>query len=135
MKRRQFAQTFALLAAGVALPAANAGISTASKFMGSDAVPGNLSRDFFEARIGRVFHLCQPKLRTLLLKGVEDACGPGSNEQFHVIFEANQGTRLEEGIYQLERKRIGQVDLFLTESEQGKTGQQFVAIINLQTTA
>jgi hypothetical protein len=134
MKRRQFTQTIALMACGAALPA-YAGIPSALDLMRIHAAPKDLSRDFFEARIGNVFQLRHPGSRTLLLKGVEDACGPAEREQFHAVFELSPGTRLEEGIFQLERERIGWIDLFLTESDQSRTRQQFVAIINLQTTA
>lgn len=134
MKRRQFTKTIVLLAGGVALPA-YAGIPSALNLTRIDAAPKDLSRDFFEARVGKVFQLPRQEPHALLLKGVNDACGAACREQFHAVFEASPGTRLQEGIFQLEREGAGRFDLFLTESAQGSKRQQFVAIINLQTTA
>ncbi len=134
MKRRQFAQSIALLAAGAALPAI-AGIPSTLKCLQTGANLPHLSRDFFEARLGKVFQLTEDNSRSLLLKGVVNACGPDCREQFFAVFEASPGSPLEEGIYRLEHEHTGRFDLFLTESTQDSRRLRFVAIINHQTTA
>jgi hypothetical protein len=131
MKRRQFAQSMTLLAAGVALPAI-ASIPSVLCHKSSDTVQADLCREYFETRVGMVFQQRDSQSRTFVLKGVENACGNASRDQFLAIFEASPGARLQEGIYQLESPRAGRLDLYLTESDQSKTRQQFVAIFNLQ---
>lgn len=134
MKRRQFTQSFVVLAGGAALPAI-AAVPSALSFLCSDLVQTNLCRDFFEARLGKKFRLLDSGSRTLVLRSVENACGNVSREQFHVVFEASPGSNLPEGIYQLERPRAGRFDLHLSESDQGRNLQNLVAIFNLQAPA
>ena len=71
----------ALLAGGVALPA-YAGIAPVLRCLQADTDVKHLSRDFFETRVGKVFRLPHQDSRTLLLKGVENACGALCREQF-----------------------------------------------------
>ena len=134
MRRRQFTRTVALWAGGVVI-FSYAGIPVVHHFLRADVSPGSLSRDFFEAHIGKVFILGQEKARALLLMGVENAVKSESREQFHAIFEVSPGTPLEEGIYQLQRNSIVQFGLFLTRANTSNSRQRLIATINLQPAA
>lgn len=134
MRRRQFTQTIALLAGGVAI-SSFAGIPVVQHYLRADVNPKSLSRDFFEAQIGKLFNINQEESRSLLLSRVENAARSALREQFHAIFEVSPGMPLEDGIYQLERNSIGQFGLFLTQSNTSNSCQQLVATINLQTAA
>ncbi len=132
MRRRQFTEFIALLTGGVAV-SAYARVPVVVTSTRSDAAAAYLSRDFFEAQLGRVFSVGRNEVCKLRLKAVESACCHNSSEQFHAIFEVSSGTPLEEGIYVLESDNRPRMGLFMTRSERGTTRQQMVATINLQT--
>ena len=96
--------------------------------------PAYLTREFFEAQLGREFEL-ENGARKLRLKAVESACCHHSREQFHAIFEASPGAPLDEGVYVLERNSGHRMGLFMTVGDAGTTPQRLVATINLQTVA
>lgn len=131
MQRRQFTQTIALLAGGVAL-SSYAGIPAVHKFIKIAASPKYLSREFFEAQIGKEFGVSQHSTRTVRLKGLENATRFGAREQFHAIFEVSEGIHLAEGNYVLESNNSPPMSLFLTGVDQSTTRQQLIATINQQ---
>jgi hypothetical protein len=133
MKRRQMTQFLALLAGGAAM-SSFAGVPAVGRTLKSAMGPAYLTREFFEAQLGREFEL-ENGTRKLRLEAVESACCHHSAEQFHAVFEASPGAPLEEGIYVLERHSREQMGLFMTVSDAGASPQRLVATINLQTVA
>ena len=133
MKRRQMTQFIALLAGGAAVSAL-APVQAALRPARGSGSGEYLSRDFFEAQLGREFEL-ENGARKLRLKAVESACCHQSREQFHAIFEASPGAPLDEGVYVLERNSGHRMGLFMTVGDAGTTPQRLVATINLQTVA
>ena len=134
MKRRQMTQFLALLAGGAALPA----LASAPVLCGSPAgesAAQNLSRDHFEAQLGQTFRIGGRSARTLRLRAIQSACCHHRAEQFHALFEAGPGAPLKEGIYVLQGRDRPLMELFMTVSDQGRSGQRLVATINLQTVA
>ncbi len=130
MRRRQFTHFIALLAGGTAATAF-AGVPAAHRLLRIKAAPGEFSRDLFDTQIGLTFHMGERGLRTLLLKGVEDAACHSTCEQFSLVFELSSGSRLEEGIHRLEGPDGSRMDLYLFPSERKTAGQQLVSIFNL----
>ena len=131
MKRRQFTQFFALLGSSLALPAF-ARDRSALNMLHVESDGEQLSRSFFETRVGQTFHLAGDENRTLVLKRTENACGEHCREQFHATFEVSPGKRLNDGIFQLESEHFHRFDLFLTKSTHGSGQQQLIATINRQ---
>jgi len=130
MKRRQFTQIFTLLGGSLTLPVLASGRSILSVLNpGPESV--QLSRNFFEARLGKTFHVAG-QASTLVLRRIEDACGTHCREQFHAIFETRSGNRLKDGTFHLGCNQHDRFDLFLSESVQGEGQQRLVATINHQ---
>jgi len=126
-------QFLALLAGGVAV-SSFAAVPAVGRTLKNAMGPACLTREFFEAQLGREFEL-ENGARRLRLEAVESACCHHSAEQFHAVFEASPGAPLEDGIYVLERNSHPRVGLFMTVSEAGTSPQRLVATINLQTVA
>lgn len=133
MKRRQFTQTFALLAGVAAIPASTTASLAATQASGS-AQPV-LSRKFFEDRIGDFFLLKSDQPRALRVSRVESACAQNSGEQFHVVFDASPGDLLAEGIVQLDTGPAGRIDVFLNPGDPHGKFQRMTATFNFQTVA
>ena len=129
MKRRQFTQTLALLAGGIAA-SAYAGIPVSHKLLPFCATQESFSRDLFTAKIGSTFQL-RDKAQSLVLKGVENLACDGHCEQFSLVFELSSGSRLEEGIHRLEGPDGYRMDLYLFPSERRTAGQQLASFFNL----
>ena len=129
MKRRQFAQSLALLAGSFAATA-YAGITAPQALLRLGTDRNDLSRQKFEKQLGGTFHLTA-EAGELLLKGIEDAGTAGPCEQFHLVFELSPGSRLEEGIHRLDGPDGSRMDLYLFPSERGTETQQLVSIFNL----
>jgi len=131
MKRRQFTQIFTLLGGSLALPVLAGGRSILS-VLNTGPESAQLSRSFFEARLGQTFHVKGEEAGTLVLKRIEDACGAHCREQFHAIFETLSGNHLKDGIFHLGCDQHDHFDLFLSESIHGEGQQRLVATINRQ---
>jgi hypothetical protein len=131
MKRRQMTQFLALLTGGVAA-SSFASVPAVGRSLKNAMTPAYLTREFFEAQLGREFNLEGSGVRKLRLKAVESACCHHSREQFHAVFETGPGSPLDEGIYILERNGRSRMELFMTVSEAGASPQRLVATINLQ---
>ena len=129
MKRRQFTQTLALLAGGLAA-SAYAGIPVSHKLLRIGAVREKFSRDQFDSHIGSAFRLDDAP-NSLVLKGIENANFDCPCEQFNLVFELSSGSQLEEGIHRLESPDGSRMELFLIPSERGTQTQQLVSIFNL----
>ena len=123
MKRRQFTQFFALLGGSLALPALARDRSALNVPRAGSAME-QMSRDYFEARVGKTFYISGAEPSTLVLKRIENACGEHCREQFHTVFEVSSGKRLNDGIFRLERAHSDRIDLFLTRSAHSDNGQQ-----------
>lgn len=130
MKRRQFTQTLALLAGGMAA-SAYAGIPASHKLLQMGATREEFSRKMFDTKIGSTFQLQYEGSHTLVLTGIEDVACQGHCEQFNLVFELGSGERLEEGIYTLECLDGSRMDLFLIPSERDVARPQLVSIFNL----
>ena len=130
MKRRQFTQTLALMAGGIAV-SANAGLSVSHKLLQKGGAQEEFSRNMFATKIGSTFQLRDDGSHTLVLTGIEDVACHDHCEQFNLVFELSSGSRLEEGIHTLECIDGSRMDLLLIPSERGTARQLLVSIFNL----
>jgi hypothetical protein len=129
MKRRQFTQSLALMAGGLAA-SAYAGIPASHRWLQWAAPGADFSRDRFVTQIGGTFRLHHGR-HGLVLKGIEDAVFDCPCEQFSLVFELGPGGRLEEGIHTLDCPDGSRLDLFLIPSGRSGSKQRLVSLFNL----
>lgn len=128
MKRRQFTEILGLLTGALAA-SAYGGAPAISKLMPATDVAG-FSRCLLGASIGSTFQLPDEQ-QSIVLKGIEDATFNNPCEQFHLIFELESESRLEEGIHTLVSQDGSRMELYLVPSELVTERPQVVSSFSL----